>query len=342
MQNVRDMNEQKDLMRLPELPIIELVDDPVQVFKEFMVIRAALQLRLFDWMDEANRATIKEISAGVGIKEEYATPLMATLFYLDIVRRKDDLYYLSPSAKLHFVHSSIYYQGDIIIGLGADGSPWYDLKTFLMHPEEKSSFYPKTEVVARIRAEEEIRGMIKNTAMVISRWAGFKDARTFLETSCGHGLYAIAVCQMHPTIKAVVVSTPESEAILTENIKSFGMEDRIIMVSEIPVDECDIILASHTLYGHDISSSLGEMTKHLHEGGLFVSNHWFDKKSEGTGMQGLYELEQEFHKRYSALGNQEEFEQLCSLHHLDIFQTGLMRSVHGESTIHMATKKTDV
>ena len=80
------MNEQKDLMKLPELPIIELVDDPVQVLKEFMVVRAALQLRLFDWMDNADRATAKEISDGIGIKEEYAASLMATLFYLDIVR----------------------------------------------------------------------------------------------------------------------------------------------------------------------------------------------------------------------------------------------------------------
>ena len=332
------MNEQKEIMKLPELPIIELIDDPVQVFKEFMVIRAALQLRLFDWMDKANRATIKEISAGVGIKEEYATSFMATLFYLDIVRRTDGLYYLSPSSKLHFVQSSMYYQGDIIIGLGTDVSPWYDLKTFLTYPEEKSSFYPKTAVMAAKDAEEEIRGLIKNTTMVISRWAGFKDARVFLERGRGHGLYAIALCQMHPTIKAVVVSTPESESILTQNITSFGMEDRVMMVSEIPADEYDIILVSHTLYGHDISLSLGQMATCLREGGLFVSNHWFDKKSEGTGMQGLYELEQAFHKRYSTLKDQEEFEQICAAHHLAIFQTGLMRSLQGESTVHMATK----
>jgi hypothetical protein len=332
------MNEQKDLMKLPELPIIELVDDPVQVLKEFMVVRAALQLRLFDWMDNADRATAKEISDGIGIKEEYAASLMATLFYLDIVRRTDDLYYLSPSAKLHFVRSSMYYQGDIIIGLAEDGSPWYDLKTFLTNPEEKLSFYPKTEMMAAKDAEEEIRGMVKNTAMVIRRWAGFTNARTFLERGRGHGLYAIALCQIHPTIKAVVVSTPECESILAQNIVSFGMEDRVTMVSEVPADEYDIILASHSLYGHDISSSLGEMARCLRKGGLFVSNHWFSKKSEGTGMQGLYELEQAFHGRYSTLQDQKEFEQICSSHHLDVFQTGLMQSLHGESTIHMATK----
>ena len=333
------MTEQIDLMKLPELPIIELVDDPVQVYKEFMIIRAALQLELFDWIDSAGRATIEEISAGTGIKSEYVTSFMATLFYLDIVRKTDDLYYLSPSAKLHFVRSSLYYQGNTIIGLGTDSSPWYDLKTFLINPEEKEEFYPKNDIMVAAEAEQEIRGMVKNTTMVVSRWAEFKDAKRYLEVSRGHGLYAIAVCQIHPNIKATIVSTPESESLLIKNIKSFHMEDRITTVSQMPVDtEYDIILTSHALYGNDISSNIGEMKKILRKGGLFVSNHWFKKESEGTGMQGLYELELAFHKRYSTLKSQEEFEQICAMHQLDIFQTGLMRSVHGESVIHMATK----
>ena len=333
------MTEQVDLMKLPELPIIELVDDPVQVYKEFMMIRAALQLELFDWMDNAGRATVAEISAGTGIKSEYITPFMATLFYLDIVRKTDDLYYLSPSAKLHFVRSSNYYQGDIIIGLGTDASPWYDLKTFLISPEKKEDFYPKTNLMIAAEAEQEIRGMVRNATMVISRWAEFKETNTFLEVSRGHGLYAIAVCQIHPTMKATVVSTKESESLLKENIRSFHMEDRITIVSQIPEDNTyDIILISHALYGNDISPYIGKMEKILRTGGLFVSNHWFEKKSEGTGMQGLYELELAFHMRYSTLKSQEEFEQICAMHQLDIFQTGLMRSGYGESIVHMATK----
>jgi len=333
------MTEQIDLIKLPELPIIELVDDPVQVYKEFMLIRAALQLGLFDWMDNANRATIKEISEGTGIKEEYAAAFMATLYCLDIVRRAHDEYYLSPSAKLHFVHSSSYYQGDIIIELGNESSPWYDLKTFLTHPDEKSEFYPKTKGMAAAETEQEIRGIVKNTVMVVSRWEGFKDAHTFLEMSRGHGLYAIAVCQMHPSIKATVVSTPEYETLLEKNIKSFGMEERITIIEQTAADaEYDIVLASHAFYGKCISSCVDEIAKILVQGGLFISNHWFNKPSEGTGMQGLCELELAFHMRYSTLSSQEEFEQICAQHQLDIFQTGMMRSKDGESTIHMAIK----
>jgi hypothetical protein len=333
------MTEQIDLTKLPELPVIELVDDPVQIYKEIMIVKAALQLGLFDWMDKKNRATVKEISAGTGIKEEYATSFMAILYQFDIVRRADDEYYLSPPAKLHFVRSSSYYQGDIITELGKESSPWYDLKTFLTHPDEKSVFYPKTVGMATIDAEQEIRGMVKNTALAISKWEGFKDAHTFLEMSRGHGLYAITVCQTHPYIKATVVSTPEAERLLADNIASFGMEERIRIIPQITEnDRFDIVLASHALYGKNISSSIAEIAKILRENGLFVSNHWFNKPSEEIGMQGLYELELAFQRRYSTLNSQEEFERICATQKLGIFQTGMMRSMNSDSIIHMAKR----
>ena len=341
------MIENSDLIKLPELPVIELVDDPVQVYKEFMVIRAALQIGLFDWMNKAGRSTIEEISAGTGIAKEYISAFMAMLFYLDIVRRSDDVYYLSPSASLHFVTSSNYYQGDIIVSLGSESSPWYDLHTFLTNPDEKNIFNQKDTLVTAADAEREMRGMIKNVTTVISRWAGFKEAKSFLEIGRGHGLYAIALCQIHPSIKATVVSTPESEKLLSENIKKYGMEERIKEVQKIPSPNegtYDIVLASNSLYdpdrnGKTISECLSEMESAINENGLFVSNHWFNHPPQGTGMQGLYELELALHNRYHTIQSQEEFEESCAANHLSIFQTGVMRSMYGESIIHMATKK---
>ncbi|HWQ66562.1 MAG TPA: methyltransferase domain-containing protein [Methanospirillum sp.] len=340
------MTETTELSKLPELPVIEIVDDLVQVYKEFMVIRAALQLGLFDWMAASGPATPEEISAGTGVDTDYISALLGMLFYLDIVRRSDDKYLVSPSANLHFVSTSDYYQGDVIMALASETSPWYDLKGYLTRPEKMKTFEPATVENAAAQAEQEIRGMVRNIATVMSRWAGFKESESLLEIGTGHGLYAIAACQIHPTLSAMVCIQPESAEILQKNISRFGMEGRITPCSGISdslnrAGQYDMILASHSLYGNQsrLVEIISDIAAHTREGGLFISNHWFIRPTEGTGMQGLYELELGIHNRYHTIQNREEFEEICTDQGLDIFQTGMMRTAYGESTIHMAHKR---
>ncbi len=339
------MTESIDIIKMPELPVIEIVDDLIQVYKEFMVIRAALQINLFEWMAAHGPASGDEISDGLGIAPEYMASLLGMLFYLDIVRKSGDKYIVSPSANLHFVSSSNYYQGDVILALSAENSPWKDLKSYLLKPEEMTTFEPETEENRAALAEMEIRGMVKNITTVLSRWAGFKDARSLLEVSSGHGLYSIAACQIHPTLHATVSVAPLAASLLHMNMERFGMEDRITETGEFPAlepsSQYDIILVSHSLYANQgsLPEVIKDLATHLKEGGLFISNHWFARPAEGTGMQGLYELELGIHNRYHTILNREEFETICRNQDLDIFQTGMMRSFYGESTIHMAQKK---
>jgi hypothetical protein len=332
------------IVKLPELPVIEIVDDLIQVYKEFMVIRAALKLKLFDWMAVHGSATVEEISTGTGIRKEYMASLIGMLFYLDMVRKSDEKYTISPSANLHYVTTSRYYQGNGILAISSAGSPWADIDGYITRPESKTTFEPSNQYSEASVAEQEIRGMIKNVTHVISRWAGFKDAQTFFEFGSGHGLYAIAACQLNPDLTAVVYKHPDS-TLLQENIARFGMENRITSCGdEIWASSgktSDIFLASHSLYPYQeiLPKMIGDISAHLKKNGLFVSNHWFIRPSEGTGMQGLYELELALHNRYHAIRNRENYELICREQGLDIFQTGMMRSSYGESTIHMASKR---
>ncbi len=330
------------ITKLPELPVIEIVDDLIQVYKEFMVIRAALQLGLFDWMAEHGSATIDEISTGTGIRQEFMASLMGMLFYLDLVRRNDEKYGLSPAANLHFVKKSLLYQGDVILSLSTEETPWTCFSEYLTHPEEKGTFEPRNPHALASQAEEEIRGMVRNITIVISRWQGFADATQFLELGCGHGLYAIAACQVNPSLKATVYQPPGS-SLLQENIRRFGMETRITACSnltEIPDATSDIVLASQFLYPvqGNLKEVVGQISAILRGGGLFVSNHWFAHDAEGTGSQGLYELELGMHNRYEQMSDPEFFTRICSEAGLSFFQTGMMRSRYGQSTVQMATR----
>lgn len=340
------MTETTELIKLPELPVIEIVDDLIQVYKEFMVIRAALKLKLFDWMAAHGPATIEEIGDGTGIEQEYMSALLGMLFYLDIVRKSGEKYLVSPATNLHFVSTSNYYQGDVILALASDTSPWYDLSSYLTSPEKKSTFEPATEENGAALAEKEIRGMVKNITTIMSRWAEFTTATSLLEVSSGHGLYAIAACQIQPGLHAMVCEKPETAQLLRENISRFGMKNKITPVSAGSealhgTGKYDIILVSHSLYTDQdhLPEIIREYAALLNDGGLFISNHWFIRPTEGTGMQGLYELELAIHNRYHTIENREAFETICHEAGLNIFQTGMMRSSYGESTIHMAHKQ---
>jgi hypothetical protein len=336
-------NSAEILIKLPELPVIEIVDDLIQVYKEFMVIRAALKLKLFDWIEERGPVTIDEISAGTGIVREYIAGLIGLLFYLDLVRRSDEKFSLSPSASLHFVSTSMYYQGDVILALSEKGSPWDGIDEYITTPGSKRTFEPENRHSTASLAEQEMRGMVKNITTVISRWAGFTKAGSFVEVGSGHGLYAIAACQLHPALTAVVYQPPGS-TVLQENISRFGVETRITTCGDEILKgsgiQTDILLVSHALYPYvdTLEKKVQSLASCLKEGGLFVSNHWISRKQEGTGMQGLYELELALHNRYHLIPNQEEYEEICSQSGLDIFQTGMIRTAYGESTVHMAIK----
>ena len=333
----------EELIKTPELPVIEVVDDLIQVYKEFMVIRAALKLHLFDRMAENGSSSIEELSAGIGTRPEYMAGLIGMLYYLDLVRKNDEKYSLSPSANLHFVTGSMYYQGDVILALSEEGSPWMAMNEYITSPESKNSFEPVNQFSVASRAEQEMRGMVKNITSVISRWTGFREAETFCEIGSGHGLYAIAACQINPRLKAIVCQ-PAGSTVLQENIARFGMESRITACTKDylvePVSPVDILLVSHSLYPYQdtLEEKIVALASRLKAGGLFVSNHWCYREQDGTGMQGLYELELALHNRYHLIRDREAFENFCTSHGLGIFQTGMMRTAYGESTVHMAIK----
>jgi len=338
-----DIND--NIVKYPELPVIEIVDDLVQVFKEFMVVNSLLKLDFFSWLSENGPATPVEIADGTGIKPEYMPALLGTLFYLDMVRKTGDKFSISPAAQMNFVKSSKFYQGDYLLSFPMSDSPWMEMDKYLTVPDIKTIFDPLSLQSVKAQAEYSIRGTVQNVVNAMKTWKGFSDAHMLLEMNGGHGNFAIAACQINPNLKAKVLTGVADTIVARGYVEKFGMTDRItVTAGNIFADvgeEYDIVLTSHSLYQlkgkfDDVFARIYSILK---EGGLFFSNHWFDHPSSGTGMQGLYELELAMHNRYHQLDNREEFERLCNTHNLQLLQVGIIRSQYGESIIHMAEKK---
>lgn len=338
-------DEIQDILKIPESPVIEIVDDLVQVYKEYMVINAALKCDLFSWLSENGPATPEKIAAGTGIRPEYMTSLLGMLYYLDMVRKNGDAYVISPAARMHFVKNSPFYQGEYIRNISADDSPWKDIDVFLTHPEMKQTFDTGSAQSVRSEANLALRGTIQNVTSILKTWDGFLAARSFLEVQSGHGLYAIAACQNNPSMTATVLTGSASSSVAEEYIEKFGMKTRIQVISgdfeSYQGPECDIVLASHVLYSYQdtLPATLFKIAGMVSQGGLFLSNHWFSRPPVGTGMQGLYELELALHNRYHQLPDIHKFEKLCNDCDLIVLQSGVIRSRYGESSIHMAQKR---
>lgn len=334
-----------DIVKFPDLPVIEIVDDLVQVFKEFMVVNAALKLGLFSWLSENGPATSEQISTGTGIKPEYMPGLLGTLYYLDMVRKSGDAFSISPAAQLNFVRSSKYYQGDYLLNFQKQDSPWLSLDVYLTDPDKKKTFDAVSTESTKALAEYSLRGTIQNVINALKTWGGFMNAGRFLEIGGGDGLYAIAACQNNPQLKATAICGTPDKSVALEYIDHFGMKDRITVTSGDLLSGnysgYDIILTSHSLYQYQerLEEIFSSVESALSDNGLFISNHWFFHPSMGTGMQGLYELELALHNHYHQLSNREAFEELCRRHNLQLLQAGIIRSQYGESFIHMAEKK---
>ncbi|ABD41701.1 hypothetical protein Mhun_1991 [Methanospirillum hungatei JF-1] len=338
-------DEIHEILKIPDLPVIEIVDDLVQVFKEFMVVNAALKLDLFSWLAENGPATPEKLATGTGIRAEYVTSLLGMLYYLDMVRKAGDEFSISPAARMNFVRNSPFYQGDYIMNLPADDSPWKDLAVYLTKPEQKTTFDTSSLQAVRSEANHALRGTIQSVTNVLKTWDRFSDAKKFLEMNGGHGLYAIAACQNNPQMTATVLTGSADPSVAKEYVVRFGMEDRIrVLPGDLSVytdQGCDIILIAHALYSmiDRLDDVLSKVSSILTPNGLLISNHWFSRPPIGTGMQGLYELELAIHNHYHELPDKELFESLCLKHNLPILQAGVIRSRYGESTIHMAEKK---
>lgn len=339
-------DEIQNILKIPESPVIEIVDDLVQVYKEYMVVCAALKCDLFSWLLEHGPANPETVAKGTGIRPEYMTSLLGMLYYLDMVRKNGDEYVISPAARMHFVKNSPFYQGDYIMNISADDSPWKDIDVFLTHPEMKKTFDTMSVKSVRSEANLALRGTIQNVVNILSKWDQFSSARTLLDIQSGHGLYAIAACQNNPEMTATVLTGTSDLSVADEYITEFGMNTRIKVVpGDIESFEgsgFDIVLAAHALYTcfDRLPDTINKIASKVNPGGLFLSNHWFSGPPVGTGMQGLYELELAIHNRYHQLPDIHEFEKMLNDCGLTISQSGVIRSRYGESSIHMAQKRT--
>ncbi len=101
-----------------------------------------------------------------------------------------------------------------------------------------------------------------------------------LDLGGGHGLDAIATVKRHPSMKGIVFDNAAIVKAAQDNIREYGLEDRIrVQSGDYLIDSLgsgyDLILAKGTLNfaGSHLEKVVRKIYDALNEGGVFVSIH---------------------------------------------------------------------
>lgn len=225
-----------------------------EAYRATVVMRAAVRLKLFDYLDAEPRtaaALAAESGAALPILERLLLAL-AGMGLLD--RAGDDAWENSPLASRTLVTGKPAYQGNIILHNSRPGyfRNWLRLAERLgLDPE------PREQDAAEAHAQF-IRGMANTAdggqAEALLGAIDLSGRRRLLDVGGASGRYSIALCREYTQLRAAVLDLPETEPFANEEIAAAGLRERIEFLAHdfragaFP-RPADVILLSNVLRG---------------------------------------------------------------------------------------------
>ncbi len=264
---------------------ISIIDSIMDGYKYYQMIYSALKLGFFDKMIEMGPASPREIAETVSVNGMFVRSILSALEDISFVKSDEDGYMLTKQAETFLSKKSLFYQGDLIMDLGRDESPWNDLETVL---ERKGS--PKLiqkevdELQIRSLTQQCIRGEAQNVLRGIISRPEFSEHKKLLDIGGSHGLYSIGLCQENNALSATIIEHQEVVPLTSSSISEYWVDDRITVqegdienLEAVPEDGYDIILLSHQLYQYrrKMDETLEKIVEMLNPGGTLVLNHRF-------------------------------------------------------------------
>lgn len=329
---------------------ISAIDRIVDGYKTYQVLRAALSLGLFDWLDEHGPVPREEIGRALSINGMFTRSFFQTLAELGLLWQKDECFANTDMASRLLVKRSAAYQGNWILNASDMGGKWSHIEDTLAQTAPKNTGFsdgPGPQFLSAL-AERTLRGEVQDVTKILAAWEGFGSAKKLLDLGGGHGLYAIAACQQNPGLHAVVFDKPHVIELTREFIRAYGMEDRITVrggdiVTDDPGSGYDIVIISHLLYKFraDLPAIFGKVAACLKSKGLLISNHWFCGPVCGEGLAGICELDRSIHSYGHPLCHPEDFASGMFSKGLVVTKRTTVRSNFGQSQVHVAEKVPD-
>ncbi|MDD2421492.1 MAG: methyltransferase [Heliobacteriaceae bacterium] len=324
---------------------VVMIDRILEGFKAFQVVKSAVDLNLFDWLASNGPSSLDTITTGLKINGMLIRSYLQALVELGLIDSNEGLFANTQLAATFFVRSNPSYQGDYLKNLGEDPS-WRQLGEILTQDQFAGLSPGPNQENFRALNQQALRGEVQAVTNAVIAWPGFAKAKSLLDLSGGHGLYAIALCEVHPDLTGRIFDQPGFIPFTRQNIAEFGLTSRLHTVAgDLKTADwgqgADLLLASHVLYQFrkDLPGIFARFYQALRPGGLLVLNHWFC--SPGCIMtNGLNELTKSLQSLGHPLCHPDRF---AGLLHQAGFTPPVITdipSIYGVSKLCLATKKT--
>lgn len=285
MNKIANVNLKKDLSKIEFPNEISSIDSIMDGYKYYQMISTALKLGFFDKMIEIGLASPREIAEAASANGMFIRSILSALEDIDFVKSHGDGYMLTEQAETFLSKKSRFYQGDLIMDLGRDESPWNDLAKVLERKEPPKLIQKEVdELQIRSLAQQCIRGEVQNVIKGIVSRNEFPQHKKLLEIGGSHGLYSIGLCQENNALSATIIEQEEVLPLTSAFVSEYRMGDKITLqegnienLKAVSEEKYDIILLSHQLYQYrrEMGETLEEIVKMLNPGGTMVLNHRF-------------------------------------------------------------------
>jgi predicted O-methyltransferase YrrM len=325
---------------------IEKLDSVMEGYQSFQVLLAALDLDLFEILDQKGPGDRNEIAQWVGINGMFARAFLDALADMGFLIRKDERYANSKAANNFLLRRSPFFQSDWVKNL-VQGGHWKDLTSSLrvnQPPKDNFNAGPSPSFIDAL-GQRALRGELQAVTETISNWEGFYTSEKMLDLGGGHGLYSIALCQDNPHLKGIIYDKPHIMETTLRYIADYGMSERLEVVGG---DMCrdtlgvgyDIIIISHLLYKfrNDLGSIFDKVVGSLKPGGLLVTNHWFCATDCAPQSGGVQELAKALQSFGHPLCHVEDFDNLFNVRGFDLISTSEVPTAFGFSRLSLAVK----
>lgn len=346
-------NKKQILSEIKINPEIKVIDDILEGFKKYRVLVTALDLDLFDILKENEKCTREEIVDKTKMNGMFSRSFLTSLVEIGLLNYNADeeKYSNSQIADIFLVKTSCNYFGDWIAQQGGVNSRWNNLSKIFMKNEpnfDTSSSGPDPKFLKAL-GQCALRGELQEVVKSIANWDGFKNAHTVLDLGGGHGLYTIALCQLNPDLKGVIVDKPSVVKLTEEIIESYDLSDRIDVIgadiakADFEESKYDIVLISHLLYKfrRELPNFFKKVHKLVSDNGIYVANHWFCNPGCGDKF-GILELDKSLQSFGHPLCHPDRFYNLFEETGFSVFDEKEIESIYGPSHLYIALKKPEL
>ena len=267
---------------LPDIDIdFKKIYDLIYQAVQGQVLMAALELKVFDHLDEPT--TADQLEAAIGVPEQRCRSLLNTLTSCGYARKQGDAYLNTPVSERFLTTGGPAYIGDLLTG------SWDMLVEPLRSlPEKLKQGFPPSSTeelgreelwaqMAHANAQYARAGLAQLAVEQLSSLPGFDSFGKMLDLGGGPGLVALALAEANSKLEAVVLDQPAVVKVAQEYIDRYGFSDRVrVLGADYSQDDIgrgyDLVWASATLnfYRDSLPSILRKIFQALNPGGVLA------------------------------------------------------------------------